>query len=100
MKTIKKFEKYFNNPNKFEEENEDNPKYNREDCIKNLSDYTSEEKISFFDQLYEFANEELKHLEKNKWDHDDLHENLWSSAIEILSKDGDEFWKYWNSLDY
>jgi hypothetical protein len=44
---------------------------NRSLAIKSLEEYTNEEKIKFFDKLYENALEELEELEKEGYSNED-----------------------------
>jgi len=71
----------------------------RESAIKNLDEYTDEEKIKFFDKMYESALEELNRTEKENYHDEDSAGYAWEEYILILSKDKKLFWKYWNSLN-
>jgi len=68
-------------------------------AIKKLEEYSDEEKIKFFDKLYKTALSELEFLEKNKYNHNDDEHYAWEAYIQILSKDNDAFWSYYNSLE-
>ena len=78
------------------EERERNSK--RNDAIKEISEYTSEEKIQFFDKLYDSAYTELVSVEENHCRDDDSDHYTWEEMIQILARDKNKFWKYWNSL--
>jgi hypothetical protein len=69
---------------------------NRNETIKPLSEYSDQEKIDFFDKLYESAESELKDLEKTGYTDKQY---AWESYITILARDKNKFWKYWNSID-
>jgi len=68
------------------------------ECIKNLEDYTPEEKIEFFDKMYQSAWDELDELRNNGYSNEDNAGYVWETYIEILAKNKKEFWNYWNSL--
>ena len=69
----------------------------KNETIKKLSEYTIEEKVAKFDTMYNSALNELEELEKSGYSWDNVH-YAWENYIEILSKDKNKFWKYWNSL--
>ena len=70
----------------------------RDGAIKKLEEYTDEEKIKFFDKLYNQAKTELEHLEECGFhDEDDVH-YAWEEFIQILARDKKLFWSYFNSL--
>lgn len=70
----------------------------RNNAIKDISEYTNEEKIKFFDKLYRAAYAELVELE-NTGNHDeDCAQYAWEEYISILARDHKLFWKYWNKL--
>jgi len=72
--------------------------FNRNNAIKKLSEYTNEEKIKFFDEMYKNALLELKEVEKSKYHNENCVQYAWESYIQILMKNHDLFWNYWNSL--
>lgn len=78
------------------EENE--RKSRRDSVIRQLHEYTNQEKVDFFDSLYGSAHNELINYEKKGYLHDDDEHYAWEAYIEILKK-GDGFWEYWNSLE-
>ena len=67
-------------------------------AIKALEEFTDEEKIEFFNKLYKSATSELEELEDKGWSDDDNSTYAWEEYIQILAKDQDSFWEYWNSL--
>lgn len=71
----------------------------REYAIKNLEEYTEEEKIKFFDKMYKSALDELNRTIKDKYHDDDCCHYVWEEYIEILARDKKEFWKFWNSIN-
>jgi hypothetical protein len=48
--------------------------------------------------MYNSAKDELEELEESGYSREDNKNYAWESYIEILAKDKDKFWKYWNSL--
>ena len=71
---------------------------NRSMAIKELSEFTDEEKINFFDKLYNSAYSELVDTESNGYHNEDCVQYDWEEYIEILARDHDAFWKYWRKL--
>ena len=70
----------------------------KKDAIKELSEYTDEEKIQFFDKLYNSAYLELTELEEEGYHNEDCAQYAWEEYIAILAKDRNKFWRYWSSL--
>jgi hypothetical protein len=77
------------------EENE--RKSRRDNSIRQLHEYTNQEKVEFFDSLYHSAYNELVEYEKRGYENEDNEHYAWEAYIEILKK-GDGFWDYWNSI--
>lgn len=71
----------------------------RNNTIKSLDEYTFQEKIDFFDKIYNNSLQELVDYEKGNRHDDDSEHYAWESCIEILARDSKTFWDYWNSLD-
>ncbi len=71
----------------------------RNDAIKPLSEYSDQEKIDFFDKLYESAASELNDLEQTGFSDEDNDHYAWENYIEILARNKNKFWKYWNSIN-
>lgn len=71
----------------------------RDIAIKNLDEYTPEEKIKFFDNMYNSALNELETTIKEGYHDEDCANYVWETYIQILSRDRKEFWKYWNSIN-
>ncbi len=73
----------------------------RQLAVKDLSEYTSEEKIKAFDKLYASAAFNLHEREDNGrlGDKDDDEEHYsWESLMELLARNKTKFWDYYNSL--
>jgi hypothetical protein len=64
-----------------------------------LTDYTIEEKLSYFDKTYEFATSMLNSLKERERDVDDHHYS-YEQIMDILNtKDRKKLWKYINSFN-
>lgn len=70
----------------------------KENVIKSLDEYTTEEKVLFFDNMYNSALRDLKDCEQIGFRDEDSAEYAWEIYIEILAREKKSFWKYWNSL--
>ena len=77
---------------KLQELGENERKSRRDNVIKQLNEYTQDEKIEFFNSLYYRAYNELVEYEEKGYSNEDN-----EAYIEILKK-SDGFWDYWNSL--
>ena len=68
--------------------------------IKLLEEYTTEEKIKFFDGIYNSALSELKEQENNNGNDpdDDNKHYCWEERMALLDNGKEDFWKYYNSL--
>jgi len=75
---------------------EEEKRLNIHSAIKKLEDYTIQEKIDFFDKMYSNAESELKDHQDGAGDADEHY--AWEAYIQILAKDREKFWNYWNSL--
>lgn len=72
----------------------------RSKAIKELCEYTTEEKVKWFDNKYKSSLRELKEKEDGQYCEDNDNDHYaWESDIEILARDHDLFWKYWNSME-
>lgn len=67
-------------------------------AIKDLSEFTDEEKIKKFDALYESAMYSIKEVERTGFVNEDDEHYSWEDLITIPARDKDKFWKYYNSL--
>ena len=67
-------------------------------AIKDLSEFTDEEKIKKFDALYESAIYSIKYLEDNGFESKDDEHYSWEELISLPAREKDKFWKYYNSL--
>lgn len=66
-------------------------------AIKKLKEFTDQEKIKFFNNMYNTAKNELEDHEKGDNDEDNDH-YAWEEYIVILARDKEPFWEYWNSF--
>jgi hypothetical protein len=72
---------------------------NETDSIILLTDYTIEEKLSYFDKTYEIATSMLNSLKEHDCDEDDNHYS-YEQIMDILNtKDRKKLWKYINSFN-
>ena len=67
-------------------------------AIKKLEEYTTEEKIKKFDNLYNSSLSELEKIESKKYHDDDWKHYAWEASMEILARDMDKFWEYYKSI--
>lgn len=64
-----------------------------------LEDYTVEQKIEFFDSLYNSALSHVKEVEKEGWVDEDAAHYMFEDVMSILNiKDTKAVWNYYNSL--
>jgi len=70
----------------------------RKDTIKKLEDYSTDEKVEWFNKMYNSAKSELVELETKGYSDEDNAIYAWEIYIEILAKNNIDFWAYWNSL--
>ena len=66
--------------------------------IRLLSEYTPEEKVEKFNELYIFAESCLSDMIKSGNGDDDDEHFAWEAVMGLLAKDRSKFWSYWNSL--
>ena len=70
-----------------------------ESGIVELSDYTDEQKINFFDKYYNMARMSVKSLEDNGYSDKDEEHWFFEEGMQILNiDDKNALWKYINSL--
>ena len=67
-------------------------------AIKDLSEFTSEEKIKIFDKLYGSALSIVEQSEKDGYLNDDMPTYIYEEIMDVLARDRKIFWKYFNSL--
>ena len=70
----------------------------RDEAIRDLSEFSEEEKIKAFDAIF---NRALSYIESAEADYrrdDDAH-YAFEEFMGIIARDRDKFWKYYNSLD-
>ena len=72
----------------------------RNKAIKDLSEYTIEEKVKKFDSLYRDAEATLVTAESGDYDedNDDDEHYTWEALMGLLARDSDTFWVYFNNL--
>lgn len=67
--------------------------------LKPLSEYTTEEKVAYFDAQYNDAKSTL--IKKTKGDYHEDNDDAqydWEAKMELLARDSEAFWNYWRSL--
>lgn len=77
---------------------EQEKKSERNEALKKLSEFTVDEKVAFFDKMYNSALSELKDVIKRGYHDEDCPHYAWESYIEILARDKKKFWEYWRKL--
>lgn len=70
----------------------------RDEAIKDLSEFTDEEKIKAFDSIFNSALGYVQSAEQDYRRDDDPNYGF-EEFMEIIARDKDKFWKYYNSLD-
>ena len=73
-------------------------KSDKDFAIRKLEDISTEEKLAFFDGMFNSAVSELEELEVRGYTNEDNAQYAWEEYIVILAKDRKLFWNYWNSL--
>lgn len=64
-----------------------------------LEDYTVEQKIEFFDSLYNSTLSHIKEVEAEGWVDEDASQYIFEDVMSILNiEDNKALWKYYNSL--
>ena len=72
---------------------------NVETGIVELEDYTVEQKVKFFDSLYNSALSHVKEVEAEGWLDEDASQYMFEDVMSILNiEDNKTFWEYYNSL--
>jgi len=64
--------------------------------MKKLNEYSTEEKIAWFDKMHNKALEQLVFIEEHRHEPDDCEHYTWEAVMEIL---GTDIWKRWNAAD-
>lgn len=70
----------------------------RKGAIKDLSEFSIEEKAAFFDKLYNSALGVVNDYEKNKYVSEDEDNWAFEEKMGILARNKKQFWDYYNSL--
>jgi hypothetical protein len=64
-----------------------------------LEDYTVEQKVKFFDSLYNSALSHVKEVETEGWVDEDAEHYMFEDVMSILNiEDTEAVWNYYNSL--
>jgi hypothetical protein len=64
-----------------------------------LEDYTIEQKVKFFDSLYNSALSHVKEVEAEGWVDEDASQYMFEDVMSILNiEDTKALWNYYNSL--
>ncbi len=72
----------------------------RTEAIKELSEFSTSEKVEVFDTLYDYVISGIKEVEKSGYiDEDSAHYDS-ETLLEIVSRDKRKFWDYYNSLTH
>ena len=71
----------------------------RRKAVKELSEYTVEEKVAKFDSFYRDAEATLDAIESGDYheDNDDAH-YTWEAVMGLLARDSATFWGYYNNF--
>lgn len=64
--------------------------------IKEITDYTDEEKIKAFDKLHKYAKEQLVYKLENDYEMKDATNYTWEEVMSLL---GENIWDIWNNID-
>ena len=74
---------------------------NEKSSVRRLDQYTDEEKIVAFDELYNSAKEMLQEVLDKGYANEDNDHYTWEEVMELLAHKArrNDFWKYYNSLD-
>lgn len=74
---------------------------NKEDVpVIELSDYTDEEKVKYFDSMYKMAFDHLKSVEDSGYKDDDAENWFFEEGFKILNiKNPKSLWNYYNKLN-
>lgn len=70
----------------------------RKEAVRDLSEFSDEEKITIFDRLYEESLEDLTDLEDKGYSDEDSPHYAYESFLEIVARDKRKYWIYRNSL--
>lgn len=73
-------------------------KLKRDKYVRKLEDVTNEEKINFYDMLFNQALNFLKSQEKD-FNCEPETQYSWEEQMSMLEKPGEDFWQYYNNLE-
>lgn len=69
-------------------------------AIKDLSEFTVDEKVKLFDSLYNQSVSIVEQAEKEKYLDEDASHWTFEAMMEIIARDKKEFWKYLNNINH
>lgn len=70
----------------------------RKMAIKDLSEFSDEEKIIEFDKIYNIVLNVVEEAEKNSYIDEDTDHYVYEDVMSIIARNKKDFWKYFNSL--
>lgn len=99
MNDIEKLEKEIQAKNRELAELKEKLKSDKEtQAIKDLSEFTPEEKILHFDRLHRSVMSTINQVKKDEYMGDDTPQYMWEELMGIVARDRKIFWKYFHSL--
>jgi hypothetical protein len=66
--------------------------------IKPLSEFSVDEKVKAFDELYDCALVDFEEVEREHYLDGDAAHYMWEQVMELLAYDNGTFWEEYNSL--
>lgn len=70
----------------------------RDEAIKHLHEFTIEEKVAHFDEMYNFAKSLLELTEENGYENEDDAHYAWEAVMSLLKKDEKKFREFYKSI--
>lgn len=71
----------------------------RSRAVKELEEYSIEEKVEFFDKMHRYAINELGELERGEYCEDNDNDHYgWEELMKIIARDEKSFLDYYNSF--
>jgi len=71
----------------------------RKNAIKDLSEFTIEEKVTIFDKMYKSAESSLEQSIKDGYHNEDNMHYGGEEYFEILARNEKDFWDFYNSIE-
>ena len=71
----------------------------RVNAIKDLEEFTIEEKVKIFDKMYKSALSSIEESIKDGYHHEDNMHYGGEEYFEILARNKKDFWDFYNSID-